>query len=76
MAVKPPLSKLPKQWALPIALINLGLIAGLNSCVSNSGDEGELAPITNEYGDPINSPMAQQLEMEQEMEEVTNSLIR
>lgn len=65
---------LPKFWMqLGAALC---LAAGLNGCVSNGGGEGEPAQMTNEYGDLIGSPADQQLEMEEEMESVTNSLIR
>jgi len=63
--------------ATPWTLLGASLFfsIGLSGCASTEGG-GEPAEVTNEYGDPIDSPAAQQLEMEEQMEAVTRSLIR
>ena len=61
------------SWILLGAVLFFAI--GLSGCASTGGG-GEPAEVTNEYGDPIDSPAAQQLEMEEQMEAVTRSLIR
>ena len=60
-------------WFLLGALCSIAI--GLSGCASTSG-EGDEAPMTNAYGDPDGSPAAQQMAMEEQMQEVTQSLIR
>jgi len=62
---------------IPWILLGAGFFfaIGLSGCATTEGG-GEPAEMTNEYGDPIDSPEAQQLEMEEQMEAVTRSLIR
>jgi hypothetical protein len=59
------------RWFLPA--VALSVATGLIGC-ETTGSTGDEAPMTNEYGDPIGSPADEQLQMEEQMESVTDSL--